>query len=213
MIKGIIFDFDGTLFDSMFLWQNLASDYLRSIGKEPSLSLIKQIESKTFEQACYFIKQTYYLRQSEEQIQKGMQQTLKQGYAKKIKPKPGVISFLHQLKQQGIFCVIASSTNKEWIELALKHYQLENYFEKIYTCDALKINKDQPLFYELVLKDMNLNKEEVLIFEDAYYAIMSAKKACFKVIGVKDDYETQNIQPFVDYYIDHDFKELKWEEL
>lgn len=213
MIKGIIFDFDGTLFDSMFLWQNLASDYLKSIGKEPLLSLIKQIESKTFEQACYFIKQTYHLRQSEEQIQMGMQQTLKQGYAKKIKPKPGMISFLHQLKQQGIFCVIASSTNKEWIELALKHYQLENYFEKIYTCDALKINKDQPLFYEIVLKDMNLNKEEVLVFEDAYYAIMSAKKANFKVVGVKDDYESQNIQPFVDYYIDHDFNELKWEEL
>ena len=60
---------------------------------------------------------------------------------------------------------------------------------------------------------MNLNKEEVLIFEDAYYAIMSAKKANFKVVGVKDDYEVKNIQPFVDYYIDHDFKELKWEEL
>ena len=54
MLKGVIFDLDGTLLDSMFIWNTIGEDYLRSLGKEPKENLKETFESFSLEQAAQY---------------------------------------------------------------------------------------------------------------------------------------------------------------
>ena len=57
MLKGLIFDFDGTLFDSMFIWDTAGEVYLRSIGKEPEANLQKVLKAMSLLQSAQYIRE------------------------------------------------------------------------------------------------------------------------------------------------------------
>ena len=59
MMKGAIFDFDGTLVDSMFIWDTFGEDYLRTLGKEPKENLTETFKTFTLEQAAEYYREHY----------------------------------------------------------------------------------------------------------------------------------------------------------
>lgn len=81
---------------------------------------------------------------------------------------------------------------------------MENYFEKIFTCIEVGHGKDEPIIYEVAASHFNVNKNEAIVFEDAFHAIETAKKAGFIVAGVFDKSETNQsqIRNMSDYYIE-----------
>ena len=100
-LKCAIFDFDGTLFDSMYIWENAGTIYLHSLGKEPKASLQEEIRTLSLYQSACYLKKEYGIDLSVEEIMAGINQTIEQFYLYDVQPKAGVITFLQNLKQQG----------------------------------------------------------------------------------------------------------------
>ena len=202
-LKGAIFDFDGTLFDSMAIWQTAGSDYIRSIGLEAEENFNEIISSMSLSQSANYIKDKYKLDLSEKEIISGINKTIENFYFYEAKPKQNVKSFLETLQKRGVKMCIATATDNYLIEEALKRNKMENFFSKIFTCSSVGYGKDKPNIFEEALKFLGTNKSETLIFEDAYYSIKTAKMSEFLIASVYDKYEEKQkeIQNISDFFI------------
>ena len=127
-IKCAIFDFDGTLFDSMFIWDEIGERYLRSLGKEPKPSMREAVRTLSLYQAACYLRREYNLPLSTEGIMKGINQMVEHFYLSEILPKPGVCEFLEHMKKAGISMCIATASERYQIEAALKRCGMSQYF-------------------------------------------------------------------------------------
>mgnify|MGYP002519081009 FL=1 len=202
-LKGAIFDFDGTLFDSMSIWQTAGSDYIRSIGLEAEENFNEIISSMSLSQSANYIKDKYKLDLTKKEIINGINKTIENFYFYEAKPKQNVKSFLETLQKRGVKMCIATATDNYLIEEALKRNKMENFFSKIFTCSSVGYGKDKPNIFEEALKFLGTNKSETLIFEDAYYSIKTAKMSEFLIASVYDKYEEKQkeIQNISDFFI------------
>ena len=91
MLISLIFDFDGTLFDSMFIWDTAGESYLRSIGREPEADLQKVLKPMSLLQSAQYIREKYDIPLSVEEIMDGVNHTVEGFYFHSTQPKPGVI--------------------------------------------------------------------------------------------------------------------------
>ena len=129
---------------------------------------------------------------------------------RKYSAKEGVDDLLDALKNRDIKLAIVSANEKEIIDACLNNYKINQYFDEIFTCSGLGLNKDNPDFYKNVVKLLNAENCINYIFDDSHYAIMAAKKAGLNTIGVYDKYEpqTNEIADISNYYL-KDFREFK----
>ena len=202
-IKCAIFDFDGTLFDSMFIWESVGEIYLRSLGKEPKPSLREDVRALSlYQSACYFRKE-YDLPLSEEQIMSGINKTIEHFYINEVMPKPYVTEFLEKMKQKGIPMCIATASDRYQIEAALSRCGMSHYFEAIFTCSEVGYGKDEPVIFRKAMEYFGSDRSSSIIFEDALHAIKTAKNDGFMVVSVFDDSEKRQdeIRALSDCYI------------
>ncbi len=202
-IKCAIFDFDGTLFDSMFIWESVGEIYLRSLGKEPKPSLREDVRALSlYQSACYFRKE-YDLPLSEEQIMSGINGTIEHFYINEVMPKPGVTEFLEEMKQKGIPMCIATASDRYQIEAALSRCGMSHYFEAVFTCSEVGYGKDEPAIFRKAMEYFSSDRGSTVIFEDALHAIKTAKNDGFTVVSVFDKSEKRQdeIRAISDCYI------------
>ena len=202
-LKCAIFDFDGTLFDSMFIWDNVGEIYLRSIGKEPKPSMREDVRALSlYQSACYF-KQEYDLSLSVEEIMTGINQTIEHFYIHEVLPKPGVVDFLEQMKKDEIPMCIATASDRYQIEAALSRCGIEHYFEAIFTCSEVGHGKDEPVIFQKAMEHFGADRSSTIVFEDAIHAIQTTKADGFTVVAVFDDSEKRQaeIRDLADCYI------------
>ena len=202
-IKCAIFDFDGTLFDSMFIWESVGEIYLRSLGKEPKPSLREDVRALSlYQSACYFRKE-YDLPLSEEQIMSGINKTIEHFYINEVMPKPYVTEFLDEMKQKGIPMCIATAFDRYQIEAALSRCGMSHYFDAIFTCSEVGYGKDEPVIFRKAMEYFNSDRSSSIIFEDALHAIKTAKNDGFTVVSVFDNSEKRQdeIRALSDCYI------------
>ena len=202
-IKCAIFDFDGTLFDSMFIWESVGEIYLRSLGKEPKPSLREDVRALSlYQSACYFRKE-YDLPLSEEQIMSGINKTIEHFYINEVMPKPYVTEFLDEMKQKGIPMCIATASDRYQIEAALSRCGMSHYFDAIFTCSEVGCGKDEPVIFRKAMEYFNSDRSSSIIFEDALHAIKTAKNDGFMVVSVFDNSEKRQdeIRALSDCYI------------
>ena len=212
-IRCALFDFDGTLFDSMFLWDSVGEIYLRSLGKEPKPSMREEVRALSlYQSACYFRKE-YDLSLSEEEIMEGINETIEYFYVQEVLPKSGVTDFLEQMKKSGIGMGIVTASERSHIEAALKRCGMESYFEVIFTCREVGSGKDEPFIFRKAMEYFGTDRKDTLVFEDAIHAIQTAKKDGFAVAAVFDNSEKrqEEVRLMADYYIeDFEDTELFW---
>ena len=202
-IKCAIFDFDGTLFDSMFIWESVGEIYLRSLGKEPKPTLREDVRALSlYQSACYFRKE-YDLPLSEEQIMSGINKTIEHFYINEVMPKLYVTEFLEKMKQKGIPMCIATASDRYQIEAALSRCGMSHYFEAIFTCSEVGCGKDEPVIFRKAMEYFNSDRSSSIIFEDALHAIKTAKNDGFTVVSVFDDSEKRQdeVRAISDCYI------------
>lgn len=203
-ISGAIFDMDGTLLDSMFVWMDIGRRYLVSCGITPRDTLLQEIKNKSMWQvADYFINE-YGLKKTHDEIYEGIDLLITPMYRDEVFPKNGVFLLLDRLKTRGVKMCVASATDKPLVEMVLEKNGLLGYFSEIFTCNSVGAGKDNPLIYEKALEHLGTLKNETLVFEDALYTIKTAKNAGFTVVGVYDtsaDRHKDEIKALADYYI------------
>ena len=202
-LKCAIFDFDGTLFDSMYIWDMIGEVYLRSLGKEPKPSMREDIRALSlYQSSCYF-KKEYAIDLSVEEIMAGINKIVENFYLHEVQPKVGVVTFLNQMKQQGIATCIATASEHYQIEAALQRCQMEHLFDAIFTCTEVGHGKDEPVIFRKAMEYFDADRNNTIIFEDALHAVKTAKKDDFKVAAVFDNSEKRQteIRQLSDCYI------------
>ena len=143
MLKGLIFDFDGTLFDSMFIWDTAGEVYLRSIEKEPETDLQKILKPMSLLQSAEHIREKYQIPLSIEEIMDGVNRTVEGFYFHTVEPKLGVIAFLEELYRRNIKMCIATATDRYQVEAALQRCKMRHFFSEIFTCTEVGSGKDR----------------------------------------------------------------------
>lgn len=206
MIKNIIFDFDGTLFDSMIIWEDLGVRFIRKLGKKPKENLSFDIRNMSMKESATYLQQEYDINLSVEEIILGINKMLEDFYINEVLPKEGVVEFLEELNQRKVSMCIATATDKYLIEAALKRCNIEKYFKKIFTCGEVGESKYSPKIYREALKFLKGNRKDTLVFEDAVYAAATAKEDGFKVVSVYDkSEEKQELLKEISYFYLKDF--------
>lgn len=206
--KYVIFDMDGTLLDSMPFWKNLSVEYLTEHGiTEPMEPIIQQVATMTLSEASEFFVNRFSLPHTPAQIVEFMTQRIRQHYQQDIMLKKNVLSYLKELKQRGVAMCVASATAEDLMLSALTRLEILPYFEFILSCETIKVSKQHPDIYFMAAQRLGAQPHEIAVFEDARYAVETAKKAGFYVVGVKDEAEAKEwdaITNIVDECIDFD---------
>ena len=202
-IQGAIIDVDGTLLDSMAIWDRIAIDYLISKGKEPRPDLNETLLGMGGHEIPDYFKNQYGINDSVADIKEDIHKLLEDFYFHRAPLKAGVVRFLDSLKSQGVRMCVATATDRRLIEPALKRCGIYDYFERIFTCGEEKTSKSEPEIYFRAADHMGVDISKTIVVEDAFYAIKTAKNAGFVVVGVYDhaeDDQQHEIKSLSDYY-------------
>ncbi len=213
MIKGAIFDLDGTLIDSMKEWDNLGANFLKSMGIEVEENFNDKIAHMHTLDASKYIIETYGLDDSAESLVVKLKNHMRRFYEFEFELKEGVFKTLEMFKSKKIKMTIATATERELVELVLKRTGIFDFFDTIFTCDEVGQNKSKPTIYLRALESMNLDKQNVFVFEDTIFGVKTPKKAGFKVVAIEDEssrnFKTE-IENLADIYLHswNDFQEM-----
>ena len=203
MIKGAIFDLDGTLLDSMFIWDTIGEEYLRALGKEPHEDLKETFMTLTLEEAAVYYRENYGVTLSVGEIVDGVNAMVEQTYRTKVTLKPGIAEYLAWLKENGVRMCVATVTDRYLVEETLERLGVRHYFSEIFTCAEVGFGKDKPVIYQKALEHLGTEKSDTYVFEDLPFALNMAKTDGFPTVGVYDRHEAHQdeLKELADYYI------------
>ena len=203
-IKCAIFDFDGTLFDSMFLWDTAGEVYLRSVGKEPEADLQKVLKPMSLLQSAEYLREKYQIPLSVEAIMDGINRTVEDFYFHTVEPKPGVIAFLEELHRRNVGMCIATATDRYQVEAALQRCGMRHFFSEIFTCTEVGSGKDRPEIFRKAMVHLRGDRSTTVVVEDAFHAASTAKQDGFCVVGVQDSHESRKaeLMQLADVYLE-----------
>ncbi len=185
-IKAVIFDLDGTLVDSMWVWDQIDEDYLSKKNIAVPKNLNSEIAHLSFNQVAKYFKKRFNLEDSLDDIKNSWNTMAYYHYSTDIKLKNGVREFLDFLKSLNIKIALATSNSMNLLEAALKNNGIYEYFDSITLTDEVSVGKHEPDVYLLAAKKLGVEPKNCLVFEDIIQAVIGAKKAGMKVIAVED---------------------------
>ena len=188
-MRGAIFDVDGTLLDSMFIWDTIGETYLRSIGYEPRENLNEVFKNMSLLQAARYYQTEYGVTLCIDELMNGVNAMLEQYYRFEAPLKPGVAELLAWLQKNGVKLCVATATDRYLVEAALERWGVLSCFGRIFTCGEVGHGKDEPHIFEEALRFLGTKKSETVVFDDALYAVRTAKGADFPVAAVYDVHE------------------------
>lgn len=184
-IKGLIFDFDGTILDTEYpeftVWQEIyrsfnaelaLSEWAKTLGTtssefDPMLHLTQRADRFVDTQEVYQFKINLVHK-------KVLEQPL----------LPGVLKSIEDAHQKGLKLAIASSSGKDWIRGHLGRFNLTSRFDVITTADDVKNVKPDPELFILTLKKMDLSPDEAIVLEDSPNGIKAAHRAGLKCVAI-----------------------------
>lgn len=209
-IKAVIFDLDGSLVDSMWMWHEIDVEYLGRYQLQVPERLQQDIEGFSFSETAQYFKKRFGLPDSLEDIKRTWNEMAWDKYVNEVPLKPGALEFLKLCRRKGILLGIATSNSRELVTAVLDAHGLQGDFSCIMTgCDVGK-GKPAPDIYLAVADRFGVDTSACLVFEDIIPGIMAGKAAGMKVCAVEDAYsldQTEEKKRLADYYI-HDFFEL-----
>ena len=209
-IKACIFDLDGTLVDSMWMWPEIDKEYLGRFGIEYDDNLKNEIDGISFHETAVYFKNKFGISDSIEKICKDWEDMAYDKYKNEVKEKRGCQKFLEQLKSKGIKMGIATSNKRSMVDVVLESLGMKNFFDVITTSDEVKKGKPAPDVYLTTANLLNVEPKHCLVFEAVVAGIIAGKSAGMKVCAVEDDFTRevrQRKKELSDYYID-DYSEL-----
>lgn len=210
MLEAVIFDLDGSMVDSMWMWRAIDIEYLGRFGITLPENLQACIEGMSFSETAVYFKERFDLPDDLDTIKADWNRMAWDKYTYEVPVKDGVTELLQYCMDHGIKVGIATSNSRELVENVVKARHLDQYFDCIMTgCDVAK-GKPAPDIYLAVAKELNVSPENCLVFEDIIPGIQAGKAAGMRVCAVYDKYsEHQDAEKrtLADYYTYH-FKEL-----
>lgn len=195
---------DGTVIDSMKIWISLGERFLQAVNITPPADLDEQIRNLTLHETAEFLVNELKIPYSVGELERQIVGFITDAYFNYIPEKPGIRLLLEYLRENNVRMCVATNTDSPLARPALERLDLMKYFEFIITCSDVKSGKDKPVIFNEALIRLGTDLPETTVFEDALYAVKTAKSAGFRVIGVYDDTaanDTDEIKSICDAYI------------
>jgi len=208
MLEGksaVIFDLDGTLVDSMWIWKQIDIEYLDRFGIELPEDLQSKIEGMSFEETAHYFKVHFGIPHSIEQIKADWNAMAWDKYMNEVPLKTGILSFLEGCHAKGIKLGIATSNSKELVGNIASVHNFYQYFDCVVTGCDVKRGKPAPDIYLTAAELLKTSPENCLVFEDIVPGILAGKNAGMEVCAVEDKYSASNREKKIelaDYYIE-----------
>ena len=185
-IKGAIFDLDGTLIDSMPIWDDLAYNFITSKGATPKADLRDRVATMYLNESAKYVVKEYGLDCTPQDFKDYVEKEIEDFYFNTVPPKCDAVEFLKKLKASGVKMCIATATERKLAEPALKHNGMLEFFDEIFSCAEIGMSKQSPEIFDKALEFLGTAKEETFVFEDSYHAVATAVKAGYNVIAIYD---------------------------
>lgn len=209
--KAVIFDMDGSLVDSMWIWTEVDDIFMEKYQLTMPENFYKDIEGMSFtETAQYFVDTFPQLSRTVEDVKQEWQQMTMELYCTKVPLKPGADVFLKRMKASGIRLGIATSNSRSLAEAVLNALHIREFFDTVRTSCEVAKGKPAPDVYLKAAEDLQVDPAECLVFEDVPSGILAGKRAGMTVCAVDDafsrPYEKEK-RELADYYI-YDYAEV-----
>lgn len=207
--KAILFDLDGTLVDSMWMWKQIDIEFLGRFGYECPDDLQKSIEGMSFSETAVYFKERFQIPWSLDEIKACWTQMSIDKYRYEVPLKSGVKEFLKYCKENKIRTGIATSNGRDMVDAVVESLQIGPYLDEIVTACEVKAGKPEPDIYLEVARRLETDPSECLVFEDVPAGILAGKRAGMQVIAVEDDFsklmkpeKLELADGFIDSYFD-----------
>lgn len=207
---AVIFDLDGTLVDSMWMWRQIDIEFLGERGIALPEDLQQKIEGMSFRETAVYMQERFQLKETVEELMDIWNKMAFEKYKNEVPLKRGIQKFLEHLKACQIKMGIATSNSPLLVETVLKAQGIFEYFDSIHTANEVEKGKPAPDIYLLVARDLGVEPEKCLIFEDIVQGIMAGKNAGMTTCAIYDDYskdDDENKRATADYYIE-DYEQI-----
>lgn len=187
-IHGIIFDLDGTLVDSMWVWNAIDIEYLGSFGIPVPEDLQILLGGLSFTETAVYFKEHFGIPDPIEKIEADWNRMAFEKYRDDVRLKEGAGDFLRFLKGNRIPAGIATSNSMELVETLLASLGISDCFGAIVTGHEVSKGKPDPEIYLTCAERLGIVPADILAFEDVVNGILSARRAGMKVCAVYDDH-------------------------
>lgn len=204
-IKGIIFDLDGTMVDSMWMWRGIDQEFMQAHHLIFTDQLEREIEGMSFRETAEYFVRTFPLTETADELMEIWVRMAMDKYMHEVPVKPGLLFFLQEMKQRGIRMGIATSNARELLDAAANAHGLYDYVEAVLTANEVKRGKPAPDVFLAVAEKLGLAPQECLVFEDIPQGIRAGLAAGMRVCAVADEYSKQlreEKRALAHYYID-----------
>lgn len=204
-MKGAIFDLDGTILDSLWIWEEIDRRFLAKRGIAMPEDYVDAVNRMEFSQAAEYTIARFGLPDALESLMSEWTAMTRDAYAHEIALKPGVKAYLESLSSRGVRLGIATSSTPELFVPALENNGILRLFSAIATTSEVPHGKDRPDVYLLAAERLGMLPSECIVFEDTLPGIRSASSAGFITAGVRDRFsenDAQAIKALSDFWID-----------
>ena len=203
-IKAAIFDLDGTLLDSMGMWQNVCDEYLAQNGLGTQGKLSEEFRTMSLDRSSHYIKEVFNLEKSAQQIFDEIIDMVEDRYTSTLPLKDGAYDFVKRLYESGTKICVATASMRHLVIRAMKRTGLSEFASGVFTCSEAGAPKTEPAVFLQAMEFLGSKPEETWVFEDSLLAIKTAKSIGCKVAAVYDDSNadtTEQITALSDVYI------------
>lgn len=208
--KLIIFDFDGTIADSMWAWDELGKVTLQEQGLPPLENYEQIIRTMSVPHFSEYLSKRYPTLAPAEKLMASWHEKMVYNYCNRVTLKAGIIPFLDYLKAQGYTMYLASATHYKVLIQAVRHFDLEKYFDFIITEEIVGISKRDPKIYQMCVERSGCDLQHIYLFEDANHAVKTANLLGVNVCAISDysmRAHVDEVKAHCDLYLD-DFTDL-----
>lgn len=185
--SAAIFDLDGTLVDSMYVWNKVDQDFLTERGIPVTEEYTNAVRGMFFETAARYTIETYGLTESVEQIISIWLHMARQEYEHHVRLKPGAKDYLVALQQKGIKLGMATSSNPYLLEPVLRSNGVLHLFDAVCYTSQVGRNKSFPDIYLFAAENLGQSPKNCVVFEDIPEGIEGANKAGMYTVAVFDE--------------------------
>ncbi len=209
-ITTVLFDLDGTLVDSMWMWSVIDVEYLGGLGVSVPGNLHREIEGMSFSETAVYFKEAFHIPESLEEIKNVWVNMARDKYAHEVGFKPGALAFLKELRKRGLKTGICTSNDRKLAQTAVDALGMGPYIDCVMTACEVRAGKPSPDIYLAVASSLGAKPDSCLVFEDVPNGIQAGLNAGMRVCAMEDDHsrdQRDRVRSLAHYYI-HSYQQI-----
>ena len=196
--KAVIFDLDGSLLNSMDIWEKIDADFLKKRNIPVPENYVATICSMSFKEAAEYTVHLFDLKESVDDIVREWNEMAQYEYAHHVELAPYALDYLRELKHLNIKIAVATGLPEELYKPCLLNNHVYKMFDALCSTEQVSRGKEYSDIFLFTARCLDILPQDCLVFEDVLPAVKSAKQAGMIVCGVYDKYSAHQKKQIMD---------------